>query len=76
MAKKKTPETVVAQKMASLVNDYALDLELVGKHIGHGAHSTLYNRLEVVFESAKEQRLNQYSDDYHEFLIKRIGFEQ
>lgn len=58
-----TKEEKVAAKMIDLVNDLTLDLDSVGRYIGEQSSVVLYNRLDVVIDSArytKEEQLERY----------------
>jgi hypothetical protein len=58
MRKIKTHEEKVAEKLADLVSDLRTDLEQVGEYIGRNAESVSYRRLQIVAESAKEEKEN------------------
>jgi hypothetical protein len=45
-------EEKVASKMVALVNDYTLDLDMVGIYIARQSPILLFNRLQVISESA------------------------
>jgi hypothetical protein len=74
MAKsQKTKEGKVAIKIVESVNDFDLDLDNVGMYIAQLSSSTLYNRLDVVMESAREHKEYDYSIDYHEEYLRRLS---
>lgn len=58
---KKSKEELVANKMIDLVKDVTLDLVEVGANISYNSSSLLYNRLEVVFDTAKDTKENDYA---------------
>lgn len=49
-----TNEEKEANKLAEILSDLRLDLELVGAYFAQNVGSTLYNRLQVVYETAQE----------------------
>ena len=67
---KYTKEGKTAEKMAQLVNDLTLDLEMVGIYLADLTSSILYNRLYQVFESARTQKEYSYSQSYQHKLQK------
>jgi hypothetical protein len=54
--RRKTKEELIANKMIDLVQDVTLNLDEVGVNVAMNSPNVLYNRLEVVMESAKESR--------------------
>lgn len=65
MRKKATLEEKVAKNMIELVNDFTLDLDAVGRYVGEQASVVLYNRLDVIIDSAryaKEQQIERYNN--------------
>lgn len=52
MAKRMTNEEKAAKKIITVVNDFTLDLEAVGRYLAESASAVLYNRTLVVIESA------------------------
>jgi hypothetical protein len=66
-SKRITKEEKVAKTIIESVNDFTLDLDSVGRYIAEQSNSVLYNRLDVVADSARESkeelhdRLNQNS---------------
>jgi hypothetical protein len=58
---RKTKEEVVANKIIDMVSDVTLDLDNVGEYVADNSPSVLYNRLEVVMESARERKENVYN---------------
>jgi len=74
-----TKEGKVATKFAELVNDFTLDIELVGIYLADLTSSVLYNRLFEVFDSARHHKEESYargSREEHEERIKEIGRQQ
>lgn len=57
---KLTPEDKLAMKMIDQVNNLTLDLDQVGVVIAQISPSVLFNRLEVIVESAREEKEKQY----------------
>jgi hypothetical protein len=65
MRNRATKEEKVAKHMIELVNDYTLDLDAVGRYVGEQASTVLYNRLDVVIDSAryeKEEQIERYNN--------------
>lgn len=60
---KLTKEDKLAMKMIDQVNDITLDLDQVGITIAQISPSILFNRLEVIVESAREEKEKQYVRD-------------
>jgi hypothetical protein len=61
---KYTKEGRTAEKMAELVNDLTLNLDMVGIYLADLTSSILYNRLYQVFDSARTQKEYTYSQAY------------
>ena len=53
-----TQEEKEANKLANLLSDLRIDLELVGFYFAQNVGSTLYNRLQIVYETAQEIKEN------------------
>ncbi len=51
-----TNEEKVANKLGNQISDLRVDLELVGEYIAKSQPNVVYNRLQVIAESAKETR--------------------
>jgi rubrerythrin len=49
-----TQEEKQAKKLAEILSDLRLDLDLVGFYFAQNVGSTLYNRLQIVYETAQE----------------------
>lgn len=65
MRKQATKEEKVAKSMIELVNDLTLDLDSVGRYVGEQAPTVLYNRLDVIIDSArytKEEQIERYNN--------------
>lgn len=65
MRKRATKEEKVAKSMIELVNDLTLDLDSVGRYVGEQAPTVLYNRLDVIIDSArytKEEQIERYNN--------------
>jgi hypothetical protein len=59
-----TKEGKTAEKMAQLVTDITLDLDMVGVYLANLTSSIVYNRLYQVFDSARKQKEYSYSQSY------------
>ena len=51
-----TDEEKVANKLGNMVSDLRVDLELVGEYLAKSQPNVVYNRLQVIAESAKETK--------------------
>jgi hypothetical protein len=51
-----TEEEKVAMKLGNMVSDLRVDLELVGEYLAKSQPYVVYNRLQVIAESAKETK--------------------
>lgn len=51
-----TAEEKVANKLGNQISDLRVDLELVGEYLAKSQPNVVYNRLQVIAESAKETR--------------------
>ena len=51
-----TDEEKIANKMGNIIADLRVDLELVGEYIAKSQPYVVYNRLQVIAESAKETK--------------------
>jgi hypothetical protein len=51
-----TAEEKVANKLGNHISDLRVDLELVGEYIANSQPNVVYNRLQVIAESAKETK--------------------
>jgi hypothetical protein len=51
-----TEEEKVAIKLGNMVSDLRVDLELVGEYLAKSQPYVVYNRLQVIAESAKETK--------------------
>lgn len=51
-----TEEEKVANKIGNMVSDLRVDLELVGEYLAKSQPYVVYNRLQVIAESAKETK--------------------
>lgn len=67
---KYTKEGKTAEKMAELVNDLTLNLDMVGIYLADLTSSILYNRLYQVFDSARVQKEYKYSQAYQQKMSK------
>lgn len=51
-----TDEEKVANKLGNTISDLRVDLELVGEYLAKSQPNVVYNRLQVIAESAKETK--------------------
>jgi hypothetical protein len=51
-----TAEEKVANKLGNEISDLRVDLELVGEYLAKSQPNVVYNRLQVIAESAKETK--------------------
>lgn len=51
-----TEEEKVAKKIGNEISDLRVDLELVGQYLAQSQPYVVYNRLQVIAESAKETK--------------------
>lgn len=51
-----TTEEKVANKLGNEISDLRVDLELVGEYLAKSQPNVVYNRLQVIAESAKETK--------------------
>lgn len=51
-----TDEEKVANKLGNIVADLRVDLELVGEYLAQSQPNVVYNRLQVIAESARETK--------------------
>jgi len=65
-----TKEGRTAEKMAELVNDLTLNLDMVGIYLADLTSSILYNRLYQVFDSARKQKEYKHSQSYQQQMDK------
>lgn len=56
MSKQLTDEEKAAKKLANIVNDLSLDIEMVGRYLARQERNVSYNRLIVVAESAQYEK--------------------
>ena len=63
MSKQLTEEEKAAKKLATIVNDLTLDIELVGQYFANNQRNVSYHRLVAVAESA--QYTKEMSDTYN-----------
>ena len=60
-----TDEEKVANKLGNMVSDLRVDLELVGEYLAKSQPNVVYNRLQVIAESAKETKEGtNYANNY------------
>ena len=51
-----TAEEKVANKLGNQISDLRVDLELVGQYLAESQPNVVYNRLQVIAESAKDTK--------------------
>lgn len=67
--KRITKEERAAKSLIELVNDFTLDLDSVGRYVAEQSPSVLYNRLDVVADSAKQTKEEIYDRLSHNPLF-------
>jgi len=50
---RKTKEDIVAEKIVDFLSDIRLDLDLIGLYLGKYIRTTIWMRLEHIYETAK-----------------------
>jgi hypothetical protein len=60
-----TNEEKQAKKLAELLTNIEVDLELIGVYFAQNVSSTLYNRLQIVYETAQEIKERQNDRNYY-----------
>ena len=68
-----TNEEKVAKVIVYAVNDVTLDLEEVGEYVAEIADTILYNRLQLVFEVAKDEVENAKNHDWHLQKLQQLS---
>jgi hypothetical protein len=68
MKHKYTQEDKVAEQFVKAVDTLSLDLDRVGVIIAHISTNLIYNRLEVVLESAKEEKERLSEREKHDYI--------
>lgn len=58
-----TEEEKVAMKLATVVSDLRLDIELIGQYLAEITPNVSYNRLQVIAESARYHKEEKYVRD-------------
>ena len=56
ISRRVTEEEKVANKIGTMVSDLRVDLESVGEYLAKSQPYVVYNRLQVIAESAKETK--------------------
>lgn len=64
-----TKEERAAKKLIELVNDFDIDLDLVGLYLSQQTSSILYNRLDTVIDSARYHLEIEYDRKAHNALF-------
>jgi len=72
MTKRTTKEEKVAKILVYSVNDLTLDLDLVGEYVAEISTTVLYNRLDLVMETAREERYGD-SRELHQEKLDRLN---
>ena len=70
---KKTREEVIAEKFVEFLADIRLDLDLIGLYLGKYIRTTIWKRLEYVYETAKYHREKEDDIGEHYEYIKNIN---
>ena len=65
ISRRLTTEERVAMKMADLLCDLRLDIDLVGVYLANSAPFVAYNRLQYVAETAKNEKERFYDRNQH-----------
>jgi hypothetical protein len=73
---KTTKEGRTAQKIIELVNDFTLDLEIMGMYIAQATSSVLYNRLYEVFDSARYHKERRYGIQNNPELAREEHYKE
>ncbi len=58
-----THEEKQVKKIADILADLRLDLELMGYYLGMNVSSVVYNRLQIISETAKATKENDYEQN-------------
>jgi hypothetical protein len=72
MTRRTTKEEKVAKILVYSVNDLTLDLDLVGEYVAEISTTVLYNRLDLVMETAREERYGD-SGQLHQEKLDRLN---
>ena len=56
ISRRVTDEEKVAMRLGNTISDLRVDLELVGEYLAKSQPHVVYNRLQVIAESAKETK--------------------
>ena len=75
MSKRIPQEEKVAKILVYAVNDLTLDLEQVGEYVAEIANTVLYNRLQVVFETAEFEKAHSGSRDRHYARLNELSLD-
>lgn len=59
-----TNEERQVKKLADILSDLRLDLEMMGYYLAINVSSTVYNRLQIISETAKEEKEKDYDRKY------------
>ena len=73
-----TEEEKVANKLGNMVSDLRVDLELVGEYLAKSQPYVVYNRLQVIAESAKETKEGTnyaYNNIWEQGIDTRTGMD-
>jgi hypothetical protein len=69
----RTREEIVASKFIDFLSDIRLDLDMIGLHLGKYATTTIWKRLEHVYEVAKYHREKEEDIEAHREYIENIN---
>lgn len=64
-----TKEEKIAKTMIDLVNDYTIDLDMVGIYLAQQTSPLLYNRIDTVIDSARYHLEAEYDRQNHNPLF-------
>jgi hypothetical protein len=70
---KRTKEEVIAEKIVEFVSDLRLDLDLIGLYLGRYIRTTIWLRIEHIYETAKYHREKQNDPKEHYEYIKNVN---
>jgi hypothetical protein len=70
---RKTKEDIVAEKIVDFLSDIRLDLDLIGLYLGRYIRTTIWMRLEHIYETAKHHREKEHDIEEHYEYIRNIN---
>ena len=75
MARATPKEEKVAKVIVYAVNDLTLDLEQVGEYVAEIANTVLYNRLQIVLETAQYEKQFSGSRERHYARLNEMNID-